>query len=64
MTLDHIEQMHYTSRTPEEFAIKIARHVRKEMLALAHANTVVSNDATELYQDLQAYDRYESGLNY
>lgn len=47
-----------------KFAAQIATLVRTEMLLLAHANTIVSNDANELYKDLQAYDRFERGLNY
>lgn len=48
----------------QKFAQLIATLVRTEMLALAKANMILSNDAKELYQDLQAYDRFESGLNY
>ena len=42
----------------------IQKQVRTDMLAIARANCVLSNDARELYQDLQAYDRFESGLTF
>jgi hypothetical protein len=47
-----------------EFAHLVATLVRQEMLAITRANLVLSNDAKELYKDLQAYDRFESGLNF
>ena len=47
-----------------EFALSIAQLVRNEMLALTRANAIFSDDANELYKDLQAYDRFERGLNY
>lgn len=46
------------------FAEQVAAIVRGEMLSIARANCVVSDSANELYKDLQAYDRYESGLNF
>ena len=47
-----------------EFANLIATLVRTEMLSIAKANKIIGSDATELYKDLQAYDRFESGLNF
>lgn len=69
MTLDQINlALLAASRIAEVdhelFAKNIALIVRTEMLAIAKANTVLSNDANELYQDLQAYDRFERGLNF
>ena len=80
MTLDQINEClaasrkitHYTDGgyTPiygtdqHEFAQLIAQLVRNEMLAITRANAIFSNDADELYKDLQAYDRFERGLNY
>ena len=55
---------HIDSIDMQEFAHLIATLVREEMLSVAKANTVVSNDAYELYKDLQAYDRFERGLNF
>jgi hypothetical protein len=54
---------HYGTNN-EEFAKLIATLVRQEMLAIAQANLAFSNNATELYKDLQAYDRFEQGLNF
>jgi hypothetical protein len=47
-----------------EFAHSVAALVRKEMLDLCRANMVLSNSATELYKDLQAYDRFEQNFNF
>lgn len=72
MTLDQInecltasKQIHHPNYTHSQvLAYAIATLVRNEMLAIARANTILSNDANELYQDLQAYDRFERGFNY
>lgn len=64
MTLDQINHCLASSTSLVDYAKLVATLVRLEMLAVAQANTVFSNDAMELYKDLQAYDRFESGLNY
>jgi hypothetical protein len=46
------------------FAKLIQYKVLDEVLAIARANTIVSDSALELYKDLQAYDRYERGFNF
>ena len=48
----------------DRFARQIQQLVMIEVLALARANMVLSDSANELYQDLQAYDRFERGLNF
>lgn len=46
------------------FAKLIQFRVLDEVLAIARANTVLSDSALELYKDLQAYDRFERGFNF
>ena len=46
------------------YAKMIQFAILDEVLALAKANLVNFNDAKELYKDLQAYDRFERGLNF
>lgn len=55
----HIDEFHF-----HKFAQLLQLRVRQEMLAIAKANLILSNDAKELYEDLKAYDRFESGLNF
>ena len=50
--------------TLEQYTKMIQLRVREEMLAIARANLVLSNDASEIYKDLQTYDRFESRLNF
>jgi tRNA(Ile2) C34 agmatinyltransferase TiaS len=78
MTLDHIrDALHIATTTDyknsdfgiqvinqELFAKLIQYKVLDEVLAIARANTIVSDSALELYKDLQAYDRFERGFNF
>lgn len=59
-----VEGLTYDDVYFTDFAYAIAAIVRAEMLSVARANLVLSNDAKELYKDLQAYDRHELGLNF
>lgn len=47
-----------------KFAKIIQFKVLDEVLAICKANVTFSNDASELFKDLQAYDRYERGFNF
>ena len=75
MTPDHVKDALFiaTKKYPDPrddqldiqmFAKLIQYQVLEEVLKIAYANTILSNDAQELYKDLQAYDRHERGFNF
>ena len=46
------------------FAKLIQYKVLDEVLAICRANCILSDSAKELFNDLQAYDRFERGFNF